>query len=194
MAPFAAPPPLTVSKMAAPPPLPKKIRSKRSRSGARVWSLSGPLLFPESSSTSSSSSGSSSSSCSSCLMQESPPFPEAISFLLPVKKKGRKPKAVANAAEQRRRCTHCGVDKTPQWRAGPMGSKTLCNACGVRYKSGRLLPEYRPAGSPTFISHVHSNSHRKVLELRRKKEVVPPAGCAAVPVMLAAAPQPYGVV
>jgi len=62
------------------------------------------------------------------------------------------------------------VQKTPQWRAGPEGAKTLCNACGVRYKSGRLLPEYRPACSPTFVSSIHSNSHRKVLEMRRKKE------------------------
>jgi len=52
-----------------------------------------------------------------------------------------------------------------------MGPKTLCNACGVRYKSGRLVPEYRPAASPTFVMSKHSNSHRKVLELRRQKEV-----------------------
>jgi hypothetical protein len=52
-----------------------------------------------------------------------------------------------------------------------MGPKTLCNACGVRYKSGRLVPEYRPAASPTFVVSKHSNSHRKVLELRRQKEV-----------------------
>ncbi|RAL54500.1 unnamed protein product [Cuscuta campestris] len=70
-----------------------------------------------------------------------------------------------------RRCQHCGVDKTPQWRAGPTGPKTLCNACGVRYKSGRLLPEYRPANSPTFSSVLHSNSHRKVMEMRRQKVV-----------------------
>ncbi|KAL8043211.1 hypothetical protein ABFX02_09G104300 [Erythranthe guttata] len=70
-----------------------------------------------------------------------------------------------------RRCLHCASEKTPQWRTGPMGPKTLCNACGVRYKSGRLVPEYRPAASPTFISARHSNSHRKVLELRRQKEV-----------------------
>ncbi|KAJ0007528.1 hypothetical protein Pint_29641 [Pistacia integerrima] len=44
-----------------------------------------------------------------------------------------------------RKCLHCGAEKTPQWRTGPMGPKTLCNACGVRYKSGRLVPEYRPA-------------------------------------------------
>ncbi|XAR67684.1 hypothetical protein NMG60_11002553 [Bertholletia excelsa] len=70
-----------------------------------------------------------------------------------------------------RRCLHCASEKTPQWRTGPMGPKTLCNACGVRYKSGRLVPEYRPAASPTFVSTKHSNSHRKVLELRRQKDL-----------------------
>lgn len=70
-----------------------------------------------------------------------------------------------------RRCLHCQSDKTPQWRAGPMGPKTLCNACGVRYKSGRLLPEYRPASSPTFSSTLHSNSHRRVVEMRKQKQI-----------------------
>ncbi|EHA8587264.1 GATA transcription factor 2 [Cocos nucifera] len=68
--------------------------------------------------------------------------------------------------QQIRRCTHCLSHKTPQWRAGPLGPKTLCNACGVRFKSGRLLPEYRPAKSPTFVSYKHSNSHKKVMEMR----------------------------
>ncbi|XP_028807252.1 GATA transcription factor 5 isoform X2 [Neltuma alba] len=75
------------------------------------------------------------------------------------------------AASTPRKCSHCGVQKTPQWRTGPLGAKTLCNACGVRYKSGRLLPEYRPACSPTFSSELHSNHHRKVLEMRREKEM-----------------------
>ncbi|KAI4370663.1 hypothetical protein MLD38_018987 [Melastoma candidum] len=65
-----------------------------------------------------------------------------------------------------RKCLHCEITKTPQWRAGPLGPKTLCNACGVRYKSGRLFPEYRPAASPTYIPSLHSNSHKKVLEMR----------------------------
>ncbi|XP_057958794.1 GATA transcription factor 1 [Malania oleifera] len=69
-----------------------------------------------------------------------------------------------------RKCLHCQAEKTPQWRAGPLGPKTLCNACGVRYKSGRLLPEYRPASSPTFSSSLHSNSHRKVIEMRKLKQ------------------------
>ncbi|XP_045805677.1 GATA transcription factor 11-like [Trifolium pratense] len=65
-----------------------------------------------------------------------------------------------------RKCTHCEVTKTPQWREGPKGPKTLCNACGVRYRSGRLYPEYRPANSPTYVESVHSNCHKKVLEMR----------------------------
>ncbi|KAF5739172.1 GATA transcription factor 12-like [Tripterygium wilfordii] len=70
-----------------------------------------------------------------------------------------------------RKCLHCSSEKTPQWRSGPMGPKTLCNACGVRYKAGRLVPEYRPASSPTFVPMKHSNSHKKVLELRRQKDL-----------------------
>ncbi|XP_078427915.1 uncharacterized protein LOC144700288 [Wolffia australiana] len=74
----------------------------------------------------------------------------------------------AAAGVTARKCMHCEVTKTPQWRAGPLGPKTLCNACGVRYKSGRLFPEYRPAASPTFVPAVHSNSHKKVVEMRNR--------------------------
>ncbi|XP_022730547.1 GATA transcription factor 11-like [Durio zibethinus] len=70
-----------------------------------------------------------------------------------------------------RKCMHCEVTKTPQWREGPLGPKTLCNACGVRYRSGRLLPEYRPAASPTFVPSLHSNSHKKVVEMRKKAKL-----------------------
>ncbi|KAL3649738.1 hypothetical protein CASFOL_006141 [Castilleja foliolosa] len=73
-----------------------------------------------------------------------------------------------NTVQDVRKCLHCEITKTPQWRAGPMGPKTLCNACGVRYKSGRLFPEYRPAASPTFVPSLHSNSHKKVVEMRSK--------------------------
>ncbi|KDP31462.1 hypothetical protein JCGZ_15342 [Jatropha curcas] len=65
---------------------------------------------------------------------------------------------------EKRRCSHCQTDKTPQWRIGPLGPKTLCNACGVRYRSGRLVAEYRPACSPTFNSLQHSNFHKKILK------------------------------
>nr|GLL22307.1 GATA transcription factor 11-like [Ipomoea trifida] len=38
----------------------------------------------------------------------------------------------------------------------------------VRYRTGRLFPEYRPANSPTFVPTLHFSSHRKVVEMRRK--------------------------
>ncbi|KAF9599759.1 hypothetical protein IFM89_001705 [Coptis chinensis] len=72
---------------------------------------------------------------------------------------------------KRRSCTHCGTEETPQWRVGPSGPKTLCNACGVRYKSGRLVPEYRPAASPTFNSEMHSNSHKQIVKMRLTRDV-----------------------
>ncbi|KAI7757844.1 hypothetical protein M8C21_019291 [Ambrosia artemisiifolia] len=82
------------------------------------------------------------------------------------KKRGKLPQH--DDANEVKKCSHCEITKTPQWREGPMGPKTLCNACGVRYRSGRLFPEYRPAASPTFIPSLHSNSHRKVVEMRQK--------------------------
>ncbi|MED6131539.1 hypothetical protein PIB30_010585 [Stylosanthes scabra] len=100
--------------------------------------------------------------------------PFISTLLSPAKKQKRKPEDQACGFQFQRRCSHCQVQKTPQWRAGPMGPKTLCNACGVRYKLGRLFPEYRPACSPTFSGDIHSNSHRKVLEMRRRKEMSRP--------------------
>ncbi|KAL0920420.1 hypothetical protein M5K25_009557 [Dendrobium thyrsiflorum] len=79
------------------------------------------------------------------------------------------PAAHPAASAGKRKCRHCESEETPQWRAGPEGPKTLCNACGVRFKSGRLVPEYRPANSPTFTASVHSNSHRRIVEMRRQK-------------------------
>ncbi|PON71544.1 GATA transcription factor [Parasponia andersonii] len=150
-----------------------KARSKRARTGGRVWSLGSPS-FTESSSSSTSSS-SSSPSCSWFVYPTQNPDPAGSVEKPPAKKPKKKPSldfSGPGMGQPTRRCSHCGVQKTPQWRTGPLGAKTLCNACGVRFKSGRLLPEYRPACSPTFSSELHSNHHRKVLEMRRKKENV----------------------
>lgn len=123
-------------------PLPGKARSKRSRAAPGDWSTR--LLH---------------------LVTPSNDAKTATS------KKSQGSNSSSNSDSSGRKCLHCAAEKTPQWRTGPMGPKTLCNACGVRYKSGRLVPEYRPAASPTFISTKHSNSHRKVIELRRQKDL-----------------------
>ncbi|XP_030465847.1 GATA transcription factor 5-like [Syzygium oleosum] len=172
----------------------KSRRSKRARTGGRVWSLRSPSLT-DASSSSCSSSSSSNSPASNWLACTTPRPVRSLEPLEnvtysepkpPPAKKQKRPaqQALGPPAPQppTRRCSHCGVQRTPQWRAGPHGAKTLCNACGVRFKSGRLFPEYRPACSPTFSSEMHSNHHRKVLEMRRKKEVPGQPGSAqAVP-------------
>ncbi|KAL4341788.1 hypothetical protein GQ457_08G004900 [Hibiscus cannabinus] len=34
-------------------------------------------------------------------------------------------------------CTDCRTTKTPLWRGGPAGPKSLCNACGIKYRKKR---------------------------------------------------------
>ncbi|KAF8695925.1 hypothetical protein HU200_036801 [Digitaria exilis] len=49
---------------------------------------------------------------------------------------GRQQETRASAAEANaaRRCANCDTTSTPLWRNGPRGPKSLCNACGIRYK------------------------------------------------------------
>ncbi|KAL6845337.1 hypothetical protein ACP4OV_024832 [Aristida adscensionis] len=42
--------------------------------------------------------------------------------------------SAAGAAASARRCANCDTTSTPLWRNGPRGPKSLCNACGIRYK------------------------------------------------------------
>ncbi|KAK7293874.1 hypothetical protein RJT34_16751 [Clitoria ternatea] len=143
--------------------VPAKARSKRTRGPPLNWT-SRLLLLPQNTSYSE--------------PEVVVPTPTPPSVMIPIVKKNsskgtpRKKDSNDGSGGDGRKCLHCATDKTPQWRTGPMGPKTLCNACGVRYKSGRLVPEYRPAASPTFVLTKHSNSHRKVMELRRQKEMV----------------------
>jgi hypothetical protein len=82
----------------------------------------------------------------------------------------RRPVPRQRNMQAQRVCSHCHSRDTPQWRAGPDGPGTLCNACGICYAAGKLLPEYRPSTAPSFRSDQHSNRHRKVVKLREQKE------------------------
>lgn len=174
-------------------PVPSRARSKRTRGMRRVWSCDVltetaemsprrklPKLLPGSSCGSFDSQGSPLGSLSisdSGLSSYEALTGSAESRFEPHKKiktsgKFGSPRTSQCAdAGVLRKCSHCSSTKTPQWRAGPNGPKTLCNACGVRFKSGRLCPEYRPASSPEFVGEVHSNSHRKILEMRRQNGI-----------------------
>ncbi|XP_008812058.1 GATA transcription factor 2-like [Phoenix dactylifera] len=163
------PPPTTISHDTPPPKpptktssfrdlaIPAKARSKRRRvTTPKELTSQDPLLFHQ--------------TCwladSELILPKKEQEDKAPAVELLVGGGGEAGEKMGKEQQQIRRCTHCLSHKTPQWRAGPLGPKTLCNACGVRFKSGRLLPEYRPAKSPTFVSYKHSNSHKKVMEMR----------------------------
>ncbi|CAN6354231.1 unnamed protein product [Urochloa humidicola] len=48
--------------------------------------------------------------------------------------KGVSARAEHDAMLVDRRCANCGTSSTPLWRNGPRGPKSLCNACGIRFK------------------------------------------------------------
>ncbi|KXS09899.1 hypothetical protein M427DRAFT_149316 [Gonapodya prolifera JEL478] len=54
-------------------------------------------------------------------------------------------------------CEECGITSSPEWRKGPSGMKTLCNACGLRYarKNARGGGAHR-TGSSTSLSTMGS--------------------------------------
>lgn len=152
-------------------PVPSRARSKRSRAPVCNW-VSRVLNSPSSSASIVYQNGSTSELSEQAGGEESlstnrDKLSKTETSHVTSKKKGVV--QVDHHGIQVRKCSHCATQKTPQWRAGPEGPKTLCNACGVRFKSGRLLPEYRPAASPTFVGTQHSNSHSKVIEMRRQK-------------------------
>ncbi|KAI8146082.1 hypothetical protein BJV82DRAFT_600382 [Fennellomyces sp. T-0311] len=53
----------------------------------------------------------------------------------------RNKKKRVEVEKQQRVCTGCGTTDSPEWRKGPMGSKTLCNACGLRWAKSQKQPQ-----------------------------------------------------
>ncbi|PWA66191.1 GATA transcription factor 17 [Artemisia annua] len=48
-------------------------------------------------------------------------------------------------------CTDCNTAKTPLWRAGPAGPKSLCNACGIRFKKKGPRQPSAPSSSSSAV-------------------------------------------
>ncbi|KAJ6683818.1 hypothetical protein OIU85_007506 [Salix viminalis] len=46
---------------------------------------------------------------------------------------------VSGEVEDKKACTDCKTTKTPLWRGGPAGPKSMCNACGIRYRKKRTM-------------------------------------------------------
>lgn len=70
------------------------------------------------------------------------------------RKRGRKP--IDKSAFY---CHHCGIKSTPEWRQGPDGKHTLCNACGLFYSSFKKRDQKRNK-SDHFSFILNPNPHR----------------------------------
>ncbi|KAL5213190.1 hypothetical protein ABZP36_024037 [Zizania latifolia] len=63
----------------------------------------------------------------------------------PVRKPRRRAQAHRDESQQLQQqavgvvrvCSDCNTTKTPLWRSGPCGPKSLCNACGIRQRKAR---------------------------------------------------------
>ncbi|PVH16597.1 uncharacterized protein CXQ87_004892 [Candidozyma duobushaemuli] len=53
----------------------------------------------------------------------------------PKKRRSSKKKSKSNGRSKKPKthCHQCGLTSTPEWRRGPTGSRSLCNACGIYY-------------------------------------------------------------
>ncbi|KAI3787491.1 hypothetical protein L1987_41999 [Smallanthus sonchifolius] len=44
---------------------------------------------------------------------------------------------VTESSNEKKCCSDCRTTRTPLWRGGPAGPKSLCNACGIKYNKKR---------------------------------------------------------
>ncbi|SPO22775.1 uncharacterized protein UTRI_01453 [Ustilago trichophora] len=100
-------------------------------------------------------------------------------------------------------CTGCGKINSPEWRRGPSGHKTLCNACGLRYarsltrrkkKKGKdgQVEFIEPTGDPSIVPKSRGGGggslpgvHRKNSKKRKEEEAAKAAATATVAAVMA---------
>jgi hypothetical protein len=45
-----------------------------------------------------------------------------------------------NQGNEKKQCSCCKINSSLTWRPGPVGSRSLCNACGLKYKKNGERP------------------------------------------------------
>jgi len=72
---------------------------------------------------------------------------------------------VSTEGNQMKTCVDCGTSKTPLWRGGPSGPKSLCNACGIRSRKRRraLLGLNKTEDKKSKKSNGNNNNHNRKL-------------------------------
>ncbi|GAU34770.1 hypothetical protein TSUD_205740 [Trifolium subterraneum] len=77
-----------------------------------------------------------------------------------------------NYSNQIRVCSDCNTTKTPLWRSGPRGPKSLCNACGIRQRKARraLALAAASANGTTVTADQTSSVKRKKLQTKKENK------------------------
>uniref|UniRef100_A0A7C9CWX1 GATA-type domain-containing protein n=1 Tax=Opuntia streptacantha TaxID=393608 RepID=A0A7C9CWX1_OPUST len=84
--------------------------------------------------------------------------------------------------ELKKFCADCKTTRTPLWRSGPAGPRTLCNACGIRYrkrkmadanpnpetKSEKPLSSSSSSSNPTGDYDDHHHHHQMNVSLKKR--------------------------
>lgn len=101
---------------------------------------------------------------------ETPPPPqdqEVHAMPLPsvARKRGRKKKAPVT-------CAQCLLTQTPEWRRGPKGSRTLCNACGLYYL--KLVRKFgsRDAERVLHWKKMRNEENDRIVPTRKQKQEI----------------------
>ncbi|KAG2273468.1 hypothetical protein Bca4012_040303 [Brassica carinata] len=76
-------------------------------------------------------------------------------------------------SNEKKSCAICGTSKTPLWRSGPTGPKSLCNACGIRNKKKkspviRSRSEVRKKKNRTRNPELGDSLKKRLVELGRE--------------------------
>ncbi|KAI8530944.1 hypothetical protein RHMOL_Rhmol11G0099400 [Rhododendron molle] len=68
-------------------------------------------------------------------------------------------------------CSDCKTAKTPLWRSGPQGPKSLCNACGIRQRKARraMLAAATAAANGAVLTTENSTTRTQLVPKKEKK-------------------------
>ncbi|KAK4586564.1 hypothetical protein RGQ29_023635 [Quercus rubra] len=74
-------------------------------------------------------------------------------------------------------CADCGTTKTPLWRGGPAGPKSLCNACGIRSRKKRraslgLNKEDKKSKRASINGSNNNNNHNNKISNSLKQRLL----------------------
>jgi hypothetical protein len=64
-------------------------------------------------------------------------------------------------------CHECGTRETPLWRCGPDGGRSLCNACGIRWKRAAQSSSRKAKSKTATAKHGHHISKTGVRGVRK---------------------------